>query len=1025
MIQKQNVNINFSQGLDTKTDPFQVPLGKFLSLDNSIFTKGGLLQKRNGYAPLPSLPIPATYVTTFNGNLTAIGTSIQALSEGSNSWLNIGKLQPLSLSVLPAIRSAISQTQTDSVTASNGLTCIAYTEINGVTPSYRYAIQDSVTGQNVVLPTVIPPGAGVVTGSPRCFLLGGYFIVVFTNVIAGVSHLQYIAISVSMPTAVTVAADIASSYTSNPALSWDGVVVGNKLFVAYNTVTGGQQVKITYLTSSLLVAAPQSFAGATATTMSVCADLTNPAKPVIYAPFYDIASNSGYIVAVDQNLNTLMTQTNIILATAVKNITATALSGICTVSYEVTNAYAYDGAIPTNFLDKVQVTLPGAVAPGIVGATTTFVRSVGLASKAFLMNGLMYVLSVYQSPLQSTYFLIDINGNVISKFSYENAGGYLTVGLPQAEVIGALVKVSYLFKDLIQATANSLGSQGAPNQTHFYSQTGINVGSLNFTDATLSSSEIGTNLNISGGMMWAYDGQTINEQGFHLFPDSIECIWATPGGAMAAKPDGVTNTNAYYYRVTYEWTDSQGNIFRSAPSVPVGVTTTGAGLGNVTVKVPTLRLTYKTDVKIVIYRWSVANQTYYQVTSITTPTLNNKSVDFISYGDADADAAIVGNNILYTTGGVLEDTGGPACTATTLFDNRLWCINAEDRNLLNFSKQVIEATPVEMSDLLSIFVAPTTGSQGSTGPMECLFPMDDKLIISKKNAFYYINGSGPDNTGANAQYSQPIFITSTVGSDNQNSFVFTPKGLMFQSDKGIWLLSRGLDTVYVGAPVEKYNQYRVNSAVNIPGANQARFTLSNGITLVYDYFYEQWSTFSGVPAISSTLYEGLHTYINSSGMVSQETPGIYLDNGNPVLLSFLTSWINLAGLQGYQRAYFFYLLGQYLTPHKLNLNIAYDYNESPTQSTLITPDNFAPNYGVSSPYGQESSYGGPGNIEQWRVFLTKQRCQSFQINLSEIYDQSLGAPSGRGLTLSGLNLIVAIKKGWIPISAANSIGGNT
>jgi hypothetical protein len=194
---------------------------------------------------------------------------------------------------------------------------------------------------------------------------------------------------------------------------------------------------------------------------------------------------------------------------------------------------------------------------------------------------------------------------------------------------------------------------------------------------------------------------------------------------------------------------------------------------------------------------------------------------------------------------------------------------------------------------------------------------------------------------------------------------------------------------------------------------------------MYDYFYGQWGTFSGSPAISSTLYQNLHTLLNSAGVVSQETPNLYLDNGNPVLLSFTTSWINLAGVQGYQRAFFFYLLGKYLTPHKLSLGIAYDYNSSPQQSTLISPNNFSPAYGQPSPYGQGNPYGGPGDIEQWRVFLTKQRCQSFQITLSEIYDPSFGVPSGQGLTLSGLNLVLSLKRGWRPISAANSVGANS
>jgi len=63
---------------------------------------------------------------------------------------------------------------------------------------------------------------------------------------------------------------------------------------------------------------------------------------------------------------------------------------------------------------------------------------------------------------------------------------------------------------------------------------------------------------------------------------------------MNAQPDGSTNKNAYAYQATYEWTDASGNIHRSAPSVPIFVTTTSNGnAGSVTLYIPTLRLTAK------------------------------------------------------------------------------------------------------------------------------------------------------------------------------------------------------------------------------------------------------------------------------------------------------------------------------------------------------------------------------------------------------------------------------------------------
>ena len=1043
MIVKQAIPINFSQGLDTKTDPYQVQIGKFLSLQNSIFDKGGLLQKRNGYGPLAALPnAQSLYVTTLNGNLTALGPAIQSYSQSNSTWVNKGTFQPISLSTLPVGRSAINQVQCDVAVSPGGLACVVYTENNNGTLAYKYSVIDSATGQVISNPFKI--GSSTTDGSPRVFVLGGYFIIVYTALIGGTSHLNYIAISIANPN-VGQTGTLVTAYTSASSLSWDGVVVGGNLYFAYYNTSGGSNVAVNYLTSSLVISSPTSFSGSVATHMSVCADVSIPSNPVIYAAFYDSGSGNGYVVAVNSSLQKLMTATQIISAPfVVYNITCAAQqqlvnavpSSVVTVFFEVANTYSYDAALASNFVDSVTVILPATVTTGTAGAPNLIAKSVGLASKAFIANEDIYVLTEYASSLQSTYFLIDENGSIVSRFAYENGGasldttaGYLPTGLPQAQVSGSNVYIAYLFKDLIE-TQNTTGlaeSIGPAGKSNIYAQTGINLAPIGFNSNSLLASEIGSTLNISGGMLWSYDGQTLNEQGFNLFPDNVE-MSPTTGGSMTLQQ--------YYYQVIYEWTDAAGNIIRSSPSIPVTVTLTGSNTAFI-VNIPTLRLTYKSGVKILIYRWSVAQPVYYQVTSITAPTLNDTSSDSIAYTDKLADSSIVGNEIIYTTGGVIEDIGGPASIASTLFDDRLWLIDAEDQNLLWFSKQVIEATPVEMSNLLTYYVAPSTGAQGSTGPISAIFPMDDKLIIFKKDAIYYTNGSGPDNTGANSQYSQPIFITSTVGCANQRSIVIVPTlngspgGLMFQSDKGIWLLGRDLSTTYIGAPVEAFNSDTVNSATAIPGTNQVRFTLSSGVTLMYDYYYQQWGTFVGVPAISATLYQGLHTYINAQGAVAQETPGKYLDNGNPVLLGFTTSWLALAGLQGYQRAYFFYLLGTYFTPHKLNLSIAYDYNSSPIQNTLISPNNYSPPYGSAAMpvYGQLNPYGGgsgdfgaSSNIEQWRVFLSKQRCTSFQITLQELYDPSFGASAGQGLTLSGLNLVVAVKKGWRPQPSATSAG---
>lgn len=1043
MLIKKPFPINFSQGVSTKVDPKQVQMGQFLDLRNSVFDEIGLLKKRYGFGDLTALPNPASFLTTFNGALTAIGSTIQAFSPSSVPWVTTGSFQPLSLRTLPLIRNSVNQSQSDAVLAPNGLICTVYTESTGAATSYKYSISNHDTGQSIIPPTAIPVSSGTVTGSPRVFLLGNFFVIVFTNVITATSHLQYIAISTYNPTLVTANADIASAYAAKTGLSWDGVVVGTNLYIAYNTTSGGQSIKATYLSQAQAAlggapATPVTFATEICTIMSMCADVSSPQSPVIYASYYDSAGSTGYTLALDQNLNTVLAPTQIISSGTIYNITCAAQAGVCTSFYEVSNNYSYNAAIPSHFVRAITCTVGGSV-----GSPYVVARSIGLASKAFIVDETIYFLSEYQSSFQPTYFVINgststaASPRVIAKLAYQNgfvnasaaSQGYLPTGLPGVTVRGTSFYIPYLCKDLIQAvgkqdTGISSTAQNPIQTSNIYSQTGVNLVSVTLGTEAFDSAEIGGNLNLTGGFLWGYDGQQATEQNFFLWPDSIECTWSATDGSMAAQPDGTTNANAYWYQVTYEWADNQGNVQRSAPSIPVSVTTTGSGsAGSVTVDIPYLRLTYKTQVKIVVYRWSVGQQVYYQTTSLTQPELNSTTSDSLAYVDTHSDATILGGNILYTTGGVVENIGPPACDLLTLFDNRLWAVNSENRNLLGFSKQVIEATPVEMSDLLTFYVAPTTGAQGSTGEISAISVMDDKLIIFKRNAIYYINGIGPDNTGSNNQYSNPIFITSPVGCALQNSIVFIPQGLMFQSDKGIWLLGRDLSVSYIGAPVEEFtNEGVVLSALSIEGTNQVRFTLSTGITLMYDYYVGQWGTFWGIHGVSSTLYQGLHTYINEYGQVRQETPGRYLDGSTPVLMSLETSEFNLAGLQGYQRIYFFYLLGTYLSPHKINIQVAYDYETAPSEQVLITPVNGTPLYGGGGVYGQVNPYGGPGSVERWRVFTQRQRCQSFRVYISELYDPSQGIPAGAGFTLSGLNCILGIKQGFRPTPSTTSAG---
>lgn len=1112
------LNINFKKGIDTKTDPWQISIDNFLSLQNTVFQKGDLLTKRPGYATLSGAPSNSSYLTTLNGNLLAIGDTVSAESQSLNQFISKGNLQPCSLSVAPIIRNNLNQIQTDSV-ITNGLLLITYTQQSGTnagtSTEYFYAIQDAETEQNIVAPTLIPAlSGGAISGSSRVFVIGRFFLIISPVAISGVERLQYVSIPVLNPTTISPPQDVfPEAYvpiSGNPG--WDGAVGSNNtILVAYNTTAGGQGVHISSLTEAQIASnstSPISLAFTSSTDeaalLTMCVDVTVTPN-IYYIAFYNSANGLIYSAAVFPSfgaITTVYAPKTIYgnpFSVGISNLASAAQNNLCSVFFEISNSYSYDSSILSDYIQKITIN-----SSGTVGASSIPIRSVGLASKAFIINGIIYFLCAYQSPFQPSYFLINGTSSleqspvIVAKLAYQNGGGYLTLGLPSVTVQETTGILSYLYKQDVEAL-NTISNPQQTSTGGIYSQLGINLAFFDVGTVDISSSEIAQDLHFSGGYLSLFDGYVPVEHNFFLFPDSVEATYTetstvtptgtflsgsttvtvssatgiAPGmsitdtsnayipagttvvsinsttliisqatthaatsdnlsiqGNIAAQPDGITNTNAYFYQAIYEWTDSKGNPYYSSPSIAIGVTTAGSGsAGSILVQGPMLRLTQKISnpVKIALYRWSVETEVYNQVTSIVAPLMNSTIVDSWSFVDTFPDSEVVGNNIIYTTGGVVPDTNGPATNIMTIFDTRLCLVPAEDPNQLWISKTVIENTPVEMSLDFTVYIAPNVGTTQTSGGITSLFPLDDKLILFKRDSLFYMNGTGPDNLGTTSigcplgNYSQPTFISSVVGCTNQKSIVLTPGGLMFQSDKGIWLLGHDLSTQYIGAPVEAFNSFNVTSAQVIPATNYVLFTLNTNTILMYDYYYGQWGTWTGTGALlSSCIYNNLHTILTEDGQILQQTPNAYVDASTPVLISLTTAWINLASLQGYQRFYEFYILGNFLSPHEIQILTAYDYNSSNVHSSTLTPLNYSSP--TPSPFGVPTPFGSVPQVLQWRIHAKQQLCQSFQLTFQEVFNEAYNTTPGAGFTLSGINCSVLIKKATRPIRGANQIG---
>jgi hypothetical protein len=91
------------------------------------------------------------------------------------------------------------------------------------------------------------------------------------------------------------------------------------------------------------------------------------------------------------------------------------------------------------------------------------------------------------------------------------------------------------------------------------------------------------------------------------------------------------------------------------------------------------------------------------------------------------------------------------------------------------------------------------------------------------------------------------------------------------------------------------------------------------------------------------------------------------------------------------------------------------------QQVVFTPLNSPVLWGSEAVWGA-GTWGGGVSLEQFRIFPNKQKIQSLQVTVQEQYDSTLGLPPGPGITVSGLNIVAGIKKGFVPLPASQSVG---
>lgn len=990
-LEKQPLQLLFGGGIDTKVDPKSLDTGNLLVLENGVLKKRNRIDKRNGYVKLgdklidgTSLPSGDNLATFKDELLLYANQNLYSYSESNDNWISKGDCVSVIVETEPVVKNTYAQTLVDSAVC-NGVAAFAWEDSRG---GVRASVFDN-DKKTVILSDVSIDSSG---SHCRVVCFQNYLFIFYYK--SGSLYCRRI--NSKAPSSFEAAVQVANDINTT-AVQYDVIDFNNeRILLGYNyqTATG---IKLKYLDVSL----------------------TELVGGFSFRVFTEAATNS--IALVRGNLNTIYLayhNNTDGLRCQIFNIGFTSLQGPFTLNASTTPIaenltgylladnsgvkffYQQNNAATYNHLVRSVTALYSGSASG----DDVFMRSVGLASKAFTFDGRGFVALVHDSTLQATNFVARDDGLIIAKQRYGLSGGLTTKAiLPNVSLID-----SSKFRFAI-ITKNQLVSENAT----IYTLNGVSQTELDFSSQGIfTSAELANNLLICGGTLQNYDGISVTEHGFHLFPENITGTHASGSGSIAG--------GTYYYIIVYEWTDAQGQLHRSAPSIPIAITTTGSN-NTITLTIPTLRLTQKkgarTPISIAVYRTENLGTIYYRVSSITNPLLNDPTVDSVTFADTLADSAIISRELLYTTGGILPNYSPGSCSTIVVFKNRIFIGGLENKDEVLYSKLVSIGEPVEFAQEFSLLVD-EKGARINT-----LGKLDEKVVIFKRDRFYITYGDGPDNTGTNGVFAPPEFISSDVGCIDVQSVAQIPGAITFKTTKGIYTLDSSLQLSYFGAPVDQYNDKTVTSAVLKSDVNQLRFTTSDGPCLVYDYYFQQWSTFTNHQAKDAVLWNEQYVYLRETGDVLKEVAGIYKDVDAFYNLKLSTAWISLAGINGYQRVYRFGFLGEYKSPHLLRIKAGYDFSQS--LQTVMTFDPVVAmdikKFGEQSPFGFGSPFGGDNIAYRVRGHMPHQKCQTVRFIVEEL-PNSDNEGSGESLTLSALSILIGVKAPITKLKSSQSIG---
>lgn len=1022
----QTIEVPFEGGVDTKTDRKKVLPTKLLNLENARFD-GQEIRSRAGSEYLPDGKVTGGSLTTANALSTVAGELIRwddtgvygRASTTPAPWVQRGDAvdaAPLGYESRVVAQRARSCELPDVATLA-GVTVYAWTEaqeagVLSARRTLRVTVIDETTGIRFHdAAEVASDTAGTEDWRilPRVVACGGRIILFYgIGGIGAATDLLAVVVNPAAPqtlpapvsvVAMNVRAGEPCPYEYAVAVMTTPSGDPGAFALAYSEPANGITVAQYSVTGGVIaLAAPGPV---TVVPVSAGADddyaglhlWANVSRTRLYLAFKaTVATGGGVFMA---ELHTFNASTHAIIGTT------DIFSGTAPTAYKATvlEAAGATTAYVDSFGDGYS---PMSVEWDVDGAVTsvadTWQRMVHIAGEAFAINGETFIPCTYPSRflapdasgVQPTFMLLEAaTGRVVLRAMTGATGGttsdvYL---LPSSMVIGDVGSVLMLQRGRVEFDVDA----GVVEDVTPLALSRLDI-SLVEPHATTRLEE-NRCLHAGGGNPALYDGSSWVEDGFHVQPEGLE-VTIGMGGSLSS--------GTYSWVVCYEWTDAQGRLHRSAPAVPAsGVALTGE---NALVRVSLLHLTRKHGVKLALYRTTANGTIFYRTTRSANAYIQEDPGaaalavgDFVLLSDGAADTTIRDNEILPfggagggSVGGELWHRPPPAYRVAHKHGAYIFVIPMDDPQTVRYSLPLTEGESPAWADELALRVP------SAHGRVTALATVDDKLIIACERGAYAVYGQGPLRDGSQNGFTEPVYITGSVGCSAPGSMVETPDGIMYAAASGLHLLTRGLETVKLGAPVDPLAANSAfTRAIQLPDTKELRWYTQGGRTLVYSSEWRQWGTWTLQPTLDAVIHDGLVFYADGTG-VRVENPLLDTEVGTPIEVVVETAWLKWAGMQGLQRIWKAYLMGTTEVTARVRSDVYYEYDDTAPGQTLE----------ATVPGSTE---GGPPTF-RIRQTMAKQLCTALRFKWTITRESTTPTPGGT-VGLSSLTLEFGTHRG--------------